>query len=193
MHNGWLSPPFSEHNMFADRKNSWEVGAVVANPKGKHVDLFAMDIGGEVVVQDRAGHEIVRLDATTSAVWNACSGDAAPAEIAAGLGLRMPAVWAALDRLADAGLLVERASPPGSVLDVSRRKLLARVGLGMGVVAVGAQAAMANVASEPLGKAERSPEQREQKRKHFGPEGRQVAQEDQAKEIQQKLEQDTKT
>ena len=113
------------------------------NPRGKRIDVFAMDVGGEVVVQDRMGNEVARLDATTAAVWEACSGHATPNEIATTLGLEMATAWAALDRLADAGLLVERVSPPGSIVDVSRRKLLARVGLGIGVAAVGGQVAMA--------------------------------------------------
>ena len=124
-------------------------------------------LGDEVIVQDRAGRELARLDLTTAAVWTACDGRSAAAAIAEELGLASDTVWAALDLLADLGLIVGRSSPPGSVLDVSRRKLLTRVGLGMGVAALSTQAAMAAITGEAEEKAAlgRGPRQ-EQRRKH---------------------------
>lgn len=139
------------------------------NPTAKRIGLFAMDLGAEVVVQDRMGHEIVRLDPATAAVWEACTGDADARRIAEALQLDVAVVWAALDRLADADLLIERASPPGSVPNLSRRKLLARVGFGMGVAAVSGQAAMAAVTSEAAGKADRRPKQEQARKRPEAP------------------------
>jgi hypothetical protein len=122
-------------------------------PTARRIGVFMMEIGGETVVQDRFGHEIARLDTATAAVLDACDGEADVKTIATRLGLAPADVWAALDRLADLDLLTARVSPPGSARDVSRRRLLGCVSLGLGVAGLSAGAAMASVPAEALGKA----------------------------------------
>ncbi|MBW8813079.1 MAG: hypothetical protein JF588_06600 [Caulobacterales bacterium] len=130
-------------------------------PVAKRNRTIALQVGPELVVQDRSGQELARLDALDAFLWESADGTIGVPDLARraseslGAAVDRETVWSALDRLADAGLLEQRATPPGSLPDVSRRAMLTRAGLGLAGLtgaAVVAQPAFAAVASEALGK-----------------------------------------
>lgn len=92
-----------------------------------HVDgLVALEVAGAVIVQALDGSEKARLDRLTSLVWQLADGQASVERIADqlsttfGVAADNEAVWAALDRLADADLIRERVTPPSGSIAASR-------------------------------------------------------------------------
>ena len=100
---------------------------------------------GSIVVGAR-GSRPVRLDGLDALVWQLADGERSILDLCqrAGSSMERPVteteVWAALDRLADVGLLVERAAPPGGELAgpaVGRRTWLTRLGVAGGAALAG--------------------------------------------------------
>jgi hypothetical protein len=81
--------------------------------------------------------DVARVDRLAARVLAACDGATSVERMAADLEVSAEAVWSALDRLADLGLLESRASPPAGLPTLSRR---AALGLAR-VAALGAGAA----------------------------------------------------
>jgi hypothetical protein len=87
-----------------------------------------------------AGRECL-LDPLTRVVWELCDGAHTVETLATATGneLRRPVtreeIFAALDFLADAGLVGERVAPPVAEIDLSRRALLARFAPAVSVIA----------------------------------------------------------
>ncbi len=111
-------------------------------------------------VHDEASERTWALPTETANIWRAADGTQAPAELAERLELPQATVWAALDDLADADLLVARVSPPGG--DLSRRAMLQLVVGGTAALALPwrAQAqADAKKAAEPAPAEEEKEEQ----------------------------------
>lgn len=124
---------------------------------------------GDLVLSDSATGKSLRLHPLAAAVYALADGSKsfeeirAGAQAATGFGVDLPTVYAVLDALADANLLVARATPPGSA-DLGT--FVASDGtLGYGLVAATAQRG----ASAPdLGRAKTQ----EQSRKSLDREGR---------------------
>jgi hypothetical protein len=137
----------------------------MANPTVRRDGVIAMQVAGETILQDDSGRELARLSPLGAAVFLAADGSLSVAGIAErasaalGAGVEVEAVWAALDALADVDLLEARATPPGSMAELSRRRLLTRVGGGMAgaaALAAGTSVMAKTLAGEAEGKAVRS-------------------------------------
>ena len=123
--------------------------------------LLTEDTGDELVVVDEATNEVVALDPVAACVFRHADGSRDVGQLLAEVQASVdPAadaerVWSTLDRLADAGLLVERVTPPAGRSTLDRRRLL-RVGaagtaaLGTGVVFTSVIPSAAAAASDPL-------------------------------------------
>jgi Coenzyme PQQ synthesis protein D (PqqD) len=100
------------------------------HPKAIIQDLVAIEVAGEVVVQDATGREMARLDALAAQVWRRADGTRSVAEIARLLHEELAVtvddetVWAALDRLSDCDLVAGRITPPALGRSMSRRGIL---------------------------------------------------------------------
>lgn len=128
--------------------------------------------------------EMERLDSLESQVLSLCSGERDAAAIAAAIGsTSAEAVFAALDRLADLGLIEGRATPPAGGWSQSRRRVLRGAallgGLAAGLAALPAAAVEPTSAKESEVKAPQSNQAREQARK------REVAEEERSKRAEE--------
>lgn len=103
--------------------------------KSRRDGLVVLEVGDELLIQDRSGEDLGRLSGVARDVWSACDGASSVAAIAEGAGISIDQAWAELDALSDAGLLEERLSPPGSIANLSRRRLVTQAGIGAGLAA----------------------------------------------------------
>jgi hypothetical protein len=123
--------------------------------RARTLDIRAEMIGEHLVVTNHATGEVHRLQPVTAYVWQHADGSTSAADLVAmvqrdlGVELSETLLWSSIDQLADCGLLDGRAAPPGGDLGaagpefgappaVSRRALLAKVGVVSGVVVAGA-------------------------------------------------------
>lgn len=81
-------------------------------PRATAEALVAIELPGAVLLQTPAGAPRAELDRLAAAVLADADGSTPVTEMALRLGVAADAVWAALDRLADAGLLEQRLAPP---------------------------------------------------------------------------------
>jgi coenzyme PQQ synthesis protein D (PqqD) len=78
-------------------------------------DVEWVELDGEIVVYDRAGEHLHRLNATAASVWRACDGRSLADVVASARGVYAGdtdvitrEVRAIIDEFVDAGLVVER-------------------------------------------------------------------------------------
>ena len=99
-------------------------------------DCLSRELDDEVVIYDPQRHEGHCLNATAAAVWKLCDGKNSASQIAVIVSRQFcaqvdkPIVQLALERLADAHLLVERQA---TVKSPSRRAAIRRVGIAAAV------------------------------------------------------------
>jgi hypothetical protein len=99
-------------------------------------DCLSRELDDEVVIYDPQRHEGHCLNATAAAVWKLCDGKNSASQIAVIVSRQFstqvdkPIVQLALDRLADAHLLVEPASPARRL---SRRVAIRRIGIAAAI------------------------------------------------------------
>lgn len=103
-------------------------------PQAREEKLLVQEVGDELVVYDQKRHRAHRLNATAARIWRRCDGRTGVAELAAtleeaGLPTKEDLVWLALDRLEKADLLREPVVRPEGAREISRRKVLQRLGL----------------------------------------------------------------
>lgn len=112
------------------------------NPLARRHGVRQSRIEDEVVVYDILADQAHCLHPLTAQVWELADGTRSVAQIAAAARLARPDlededVWAALDGLADAGLLESRAAPPAGERQLSRRRLIRGLAAAsLGIVAV---------------------------------------------------------
>jgi len=99
-------------------------------------DCLSRELDDEVVIYDPQRHEGHCLNATAAAVWKLCDGKNSASQIAVIVSRQFstqvdkPIVQLALERLADAHLLVEPASPARRL---SRRVAIRRIGIAAAI------------------------------------------------------------
>ncbi len=99
-------------------------------PQEKVHGLVTLNLDGTLIVQATDGHEIVRLDRLAGLVWRLADGKTSVGDIARKISTEFDiaadneAVWAALDRLADSDLILERITPPSGSVAMSRGRHL---------------------------------------------------------------------
>lgn len=117
------------------------------HPLARTDGLTATPADDSLIVRGRDGHEVARLSPLEARLWRSADGQTSVLDLAlfgpddeGGLD----SVWRALDHLADVGLLEARPAPPGSLLDLSRRKVL--TGMAEGSLASVAAVAASGIA-----------------------------------------------
>jgi hypothetical protein len=140
-------------------------------------------------IQDTLENQEYKLHRITAAVWRNANGLRAIADLAElvsrqlGLTADEERIWAALDRLADAKLLVARLAPPAGGQHLSRRTLLRRLGLA---AAVALPAVLLGSAPNADAQVGRGQEQRSKEQNHKAQEQRSKEQAHKAQEQRSK-------
>ena len=99
-------------------------------------DLILEEVRDELMIYDPQRNKAFCLNQTAAFVWRRSDGTATVAEIARLMEqqLQKPAseqmVWFALDMLSKDGLLAASTIAPAAAVDMSRRKLLRKIGAG---------------------------------------------------------------
>lgn len=83
-----------------------------------------MSDGGESIGLRHPNRGEVQLRGVAAAVWRQADGSRSVEELATAVNADVRAVWAALDELGDADLLVERAAPPAGVHESVQREVV---------------------------------------------------------------------
>ena len=105
--------------------------------------LLVESTADEVVVVDEQTNEVFSLDRVAACVFTHADGSRSVTDLVAELRVSVDPdatselVWSTLDRLADAGLLVERVTPPGGISQLNRRSLLVKGAAGTAAVGAG--------------------------------------------------------
>ena len=93
----------------------------------------------EVLVYDEETHRAHCLNRTAALVWKHCDGETPVSGIAESVGGQLASevsdelVWLALDQLAEFGLLSPAAASPAAPNQISRRKMIRRLGLAAAI------------------------------------------------------------
>jgi hypothetical protein len=120
-----------------DEGRDWTMTS--GRPVQRQSDLSVRQLGDELLIYDGTNKVAHCLNETTALIWSRCDGQTTMEELAAGLPLDAEAARAvvldALDQLHQAQLL---AAVPAAVTasSLSRRQVLARVGLGIALPTV---------------------------------------------------------
>ena len=109
-------------------------------PAARSSRLLVRELAEEVLVYDEEGHRAHCLNRTAALVWRHCDGRTPVPLIAERVGAQLSArvtedvVWLALDQLAEFNLLTRNAArAPQSSNQISRRRMLRRIGIAAAV------------------------------------------------------------
>jgi hypothetical protein len=111
-------------------------------PKVRGSGLLVQQLEDELLVYDLEQNEAHCLNGIAASVWTLCDGEKTITEIGRLLGTDLPVedveilVWSALDQFAERGLLAEeagKASPHALDAMMTRRQMVARLGLAVGL------------------------------------------------------------
>jgi hypothetical protein len=107
-------------------------------PSTRHDELLVSELADETLIYDLQRHKAHCLNRTAAFVWQRCDGQTSVADIAAmlpaelGLPAEVDIVLLALERLEEVHLLREPLPSSRSATSISRRKLLAKLGVAGG-------------------------------------------------------------
>jgi hypothetical protein len=113
---------------------------MVTFPRAKTDGVAVIELSDCFVFQNAEGEELARLDKVAGLVFRLADGKTPVAEIAKAVAATLEisadneTIWAALDQLADAGLIRERLTPPANNNPVSRRGMLHMASLAGGAL-----------------------------------------------------------
>ncbi|ETW94816.1 MAG: hypothetical protein ETSY1_33230 [Candidatus Entotheonella factor] len=101
------------------------------------LNIIAVEVSGEYVIYDMNNNHVHELNATATGVWQGCDGhtpcDILIARLAHQHGLAQEQAdllfWLAIDRLERAGLLEAKVESPSNGQRMTRRAVLAQVGV----------------------------------------------------------------
>jgi len=104
-------------------------------PAARRSKLVVSELADEVLVYDTEAHRAHCLNRTAALVWKSCDGETPVSRIVERVGGQLSApvaedvVWLALDQLAEFDLLLPTAPRPAASSQISRRKMLRRLGI----------------------------------------------------------------
>ena len=104
-------------------------------PVARRDRLIVKELEGEILTYDLDTDKACSLNPTASIVWKNCDGEKTVAQVSRILGAHLKApvspdvVWLALDQLGESRLLVQPASRPSDMNQISRRELAKRIGI----------------------------------------------------------------
>jgi len=104
-------------------------------PQRRNANIIVMDLDGEVLVYDERTNKAFCLNETSALVWELCDGQHSLSEISRSVGEKLNAavddglVWLALEQLRQADLVEHEAVQPDSLVGLSRRQAIRKIGL----------------------------------------------------------------
>ena len=110
-------------------------GAKQKLPVARKDQLIVKELESEVLTYDLSTYQAHCLNPTASIVWKNCDGKKTVAQVVRILEAHLKApvspdvVWLALDQLGESRLLVQPASRPSDMNQISRREVARRIGI----------------------------------------------------------------
>ncbi len=104
-------------------------------PQSRKVDIVVVELDGEVLVYDQKTNKAFNLNKTSALVWELSDGTHSLSEISRLLGEKLNAdvddglVWLALEQLRQENLIENEVALPESLIGLSRRQAIRKVGL----------------------------------------------------------------
>lgn len=105
-------------------------------PVARWDNLVIDDIGEDTLVYDQASHVIHQLNQGSASVWRLCDGTRSVADLSEATGLTSDAVHVALEKLADANLLVGTLPVDQPLPSQSRRSFMKRSAMAGAIPAI---------------------------------------------------------
>ncbi len=105
----------------------------------KDDDIIVTELDGEVLVYDKQTNKAFNLNKTSALIWELCDGRHSLSEISRLLGEKLNAnvddglVWLALEQLRQENLIENEAALPESLVGLSRRQAIRKVGLAAAI------------------------------------------------------------
>jgi hypothetical protein len=106
-----------------------------SSPVARTESLIVKEVDGETLVYDLKTDKAHCLNETAARVWKNCDGHKSVSEISgvlsveSGTDVREELVWLALDQLEKFKLLEEAPAKPGFLASMTRRQMVARLGI----------------------------------------------------------------
>lgn len=104
-------------------------------PQSRKDDIVVVELDGELLVYDSKTNKAFNLNKTSALIWDLCDGKHSLSEISNSLGEKLNAavddglVWLALDQLRQEDLIENKVALPDSLVGLSRRQAIRKVGL----------------------------------------------------------------
>lgn len=108
-------------------------------PAARTSKLVVRELTDEVLVYDTEAHRAHCLNRTAALIWQSCDGKTAVSDIAEKVGGQLSSpvaedvVWLALNQLAEFDLLSQSAPRIAGLNQISRRKMLRRLGVAAAI------------------------------------------------------------
>jgi hypothetical protein len=104
-------------------------------PQSRKANILVVEMDGEVLVYDQKINKAFNLNKTSALIWELCDGKHSLSEISRLLGEKLNAdvedglVWLALEQLREENLIENEVALPESLIGLSRRQAIRKVGL----------------------------------------------------------------
>lgn len=105
------------------------------NPQSRKADIIVVELDDEVLIYDQKINKAFNLNKTSALIWELCDGQHSLSEISRLLGEKLNAevddglVWLALEQLRQENLIENEVVLPESLVGLSRRQAIRKVGL----------------------------------------------------------------
>lgn len=108
-------------------------------PQSRKADIVILELDGEVLIYDEKIDKAFNLNKTSALVWELCDGKHSLSDISRLLGEKLNAdvddglVWLALEQLRQENLIENEVALPDSLVGLSRRQAIRKVGLAAAI------------------------------------------------------------
>ena len=108
-------------------------------PQSRKADILVVELDGEVLVYDQKVNKAFNLNKTSALIWELCDGKHSLSEISRVLGEKLNApvddglIWLALEQLRQENLIENEVVLPESLVGLSRRQAIRKVGLAAAI------------------------------------------------------------
>ena len=109
------------------------------HPQSRKADIVVLELDGEVLIYDKKTDKAFSLNKTSARIWELCDGKHSLSEISHLLGEKLNAdvddglVWLALEQLHQENLIENEVALPDSLVGLSRRQAIRKVGLAAAI------------------------------------------------------------
>lgn len=108
-------------------------------PQNRKDDIVVLELDGEFLIYDQKTNKAFNLNKTSALIWEWCDGRHSLSEISRLLGEKLNApvdeelVWLALEQLRQENLIENEVVLPESLVGLSRRQAIRKVGLAAAI------------------------------------------------------------